>query len=202
MEASLFDAAISLLLPHASNWMASGTTPGLLGSAHPNIAPYDKFMAADGQVFIGILNDQQFQRFCTHIGRAEIPADPRFATNPQRVTNRCALKAEIQATLVQLPATELCENLMRLGVPAGPVNNVSQALEQAHTQHRNLVIERGGYKGIRSPAVLHGTPTTPGDAPPFYAQHSREILSGLGFTQEQIHTFKTTGAAPLEKPVK
>lgn len=202
VEASLFDAAISLLLPHASNWMASGTTPGLLGSAHPNIAPYDKFMAADGQVFIGILNDQQFQRFCTHIGRTEIPADPRFATNPQRVTYRCELKAEIQATLVHLPATALCEDLMRIGVPAGPVNTVSQALEQAHTQHRNLVIERGGYKGIRSPAVLHGTPTTPGDAPPFYAQHSHEILSELGFTQEQIHTFKTTGAAPSEKPVK
>lgn len=202
VEASLFDVAISLLLPHASNWMASGATPGLLGSAHPNIAPYDKFMVADGLVFIGILNDPQFRRFCTHIGREEILADPRFVTNPQRVAHRAELKAAIQAALIRLPAAALCEDLMRIGVPAGPVNTVPQAIEQAHTRHRQLVIERGAYKGIRSPALLHGTPATPGDAPPFYAQHSADILGGLGFTEEEINTLRSTGAAPSDRPSK
>lgn len=196
VEAALFDTAISLLLPHAANWMASGATTGLLGSAHPNIAPYDKFMAADGLVFIGILNDAQFRRLCTHIGRDDIPADPRFATNPQRVTHRTELRAEIQPALAKLPAAALCEDLMRLGVPAGPVNTVPQAMAQAHVGHRELVVERGGYKGIRSPMVLRGTPAQPGDAPPLFAQHSADILRGLGFTEEEINTLKSTGAAP------
>lgn len=202
VEAALFDTAISLLLPHASNWMASGATPGLLGSAHPNIAPYDKFMTADGLVFIGILNDPQFRRFCAHIGREGLPNDPRFATNPQRVIHRKELTKEIQTTLEQFPSAALCENLMRIGVPAGPVNTVSQAIEQKHTSHRQLVVERGGYKGIRSPARLYGTPATAGEAPPFYAQHSADILSGLGFTKEEIHILRSTGAAPTDRPSK
>ncbi|WP_298933219.1 CaiB/BaiF CoA-transferase family protein [uncultured Ramlibacter sp.] len=196
VEATLFDTAISLLLPHAANWMASGTAPALLGSAHPNIAPYDKFTAADGQVFIGIVNDAQFRRFCSHIAREDIAADARFATNAQRVAHRAELRAWIEPVLHKLPAAALCEDLMRLGVPAGQVNTVPQALGQAHAQHRQLVVERGAYKGIRSPALLHGTPATPGDGPPLFAQHSADILRGLGFTEEEIKTLKSTGAAP------
>jgi crotonobetainyl-CoA:carnitine CoA-transferase CaiB-like acyl-CoA transferase len=202
VEAALFDTAISLLLPHAANWMVSGNTPGLLGSAHPNIAPYDKFMAADGLVFIGILNDAQFQRFCAHIGREDLAADARFASPPQRVANRKALQTEIQRALVALPAIALCDDLMRQGVPAGPVNTVAQAIEQPHARHRQLVLERGAYKGIRSPALLHGTPAAPGNAPPRYAQHSADILGGLGFTAEEINTLRSTGAAPSDLPSK
>jgi crotonobetainyl-CoA:carnitine CoA-transferase CaiB-like acyl-CoA transferase len=198
VEASLFDTGISLLLPHVSNWIHSGQTPGLLGSAHPNIAPYDKFNASDRQVFIGILNDAQFKRFCSHIQREDIPADPRFATNSQRISHRAELKEEIQSSLLKFTAASLCEELMRIGVPAGPVNTVPQAIEQAHTQHRQLLIERTAYKGVRSPAVLKGTPSQPGDAPPLYAQHSVEILTSLGFTTEEILQFKLTGAAPTE----
>jgi crotonobetainyl-CoA:carnitine CoA-transferase CaiB-like acyl-CoA transferase len=55
VEVALFDTALSLLVPHAANWLCSGKTPGRLGSAHPNIAPYDKFSAGDGEVFLGIV---------------------------------------------------------------------------------------------------------------------------------------------------
>lgn len=199
VEAALFDTAISLLLPHAANWMVSGSTPGLLGSAHPNIAPYDKFMAADGLVFIGILNDAQFMRFCVHIGREDLAIDARFESPPKRVTNRAALRTEIQCALAALPAIALCDALMSQGVPAGPVNTVAQAIEQPHARHRQLVLERGNYRGIRSPCLLHGTPATPGDAPPRYAQHSSEILSSLGFTDEDLDNLRSTGAAPSDR---
>lgn len=198
VEASLFDVGISMLLPHASNWFHSGQTPGLLGSAHPNIAPYDKFNASDRQVFIGILNEAQFKRFCSFIQRDDILADPRFATNSQRSSHRAELKEEIQSSLLKFSAVSLCEELMRIGVPAAPINTVPQAIEQAHTQHRHLLIERTAYKGLRSPAILKGTTSQPGDAPPLYAQHSDEILTSLGYTKEEILQFKLSGAAPIE----
>ena len=75
VEATLFDTALSLLVPHAANWMHSGGAPELLGSAHPNIAPYDKFACRDGEIFLGILNDRQFRRFCQHVGLSALPAD-------------------------------------------------------------------------------------------------------------------------------
>ena len=74
-RSTLFDTALSMLVPHAANWLCSGRTPGLLGSAHPNIAPYDKFQAGDGELFLGIVNDGQFRRFCAQCrpGRAGRP---------------------------------------------------------------------------------------------------------------------------------
>src|SRR3546814_16524868 len=59
VEATLFDTALSLLLPHAANWFCSGQAPGLTGNAHPNIAPYDQFDAGDGPIFLGILNEDR-----------------------------------------------------------------------------------------------------------------------------------------------
>src|SRR5690606_22376863 len=124
VEATLFDTALSLLLPHAANHLASGATPGLLGSAHPNIAPYDKFSAGDGEIFIGIVNDGQFRRFCRHIARHELADDPRFNCNRQRLANRDALRIEIESALAARDGAALCDELMRIGVPASVVNSV------------------------------------------------------------------------------
>jgi len=69
VDAVLFDTGLSLLVPHAANWFMSGRAPQLLGSAHPNISPYDKFNAGDGEVFVGVANDGQFRKLCQSIGR-------------------------------------------------------------------------------------------------------------------------------------
>jgi len=200
VEAVLFDTAMSILLPHAANWMASGNTPGLLGSAHPSISPYEKFRSADGEIFIGVLNDAQFRRLCVHIGRPALPADPRFLSNGQRLGNRQALKDEIESAIKDMKGGCLCEELMRIGVPAGAVNSVSQAFALEHATHRGLVVERGAHKGIRTPAVLAGTPAIPGGAPPRFAEHTEAILGGLGYSDEEIRSMRQTGAAPSARP--
>jgi len=101
VEATLFDTALSLLVPHAANWLCSGRTPGRLGSAHPNIAPYDKFAAGDGEIFLGIVNDGQFRRFCKQVEREDLLADPRFATNAARLEHAAALRGELERILAQ-----------------------------------------------------------------------------------------------------
>ena len=68
-----------------ANWLSSGRTPGRLGSAHPNIAPYDKFAAGDGELFLGVVNDGQFRRFCRQVKREDLLEDPRFAKNIEGV---------------------------------------------------------------------------------------------------------------------
>ncbi|RZA11786.1 MAG: CoA transferase, partial [Lysobacteraceae bacterium] len=196
VEATLYDTALSLLLPHASSWFASGQDPQLLGSAHPNIAPYDKFRAGDGEVFIGILNDSQFLRFAQHIGRPQLVDDPRFASNARRVANRAALKEEIEAAIAGLPSGPLCEALMRAAVPAAAVQSVPQALSHPHSVHRDIVVRRGDYTGVRSPMRLGATPGMPGDAPPAFAQHAPEILAGLGYTSDEREQLQSSRAAP------
>lgn len=195
VEATLYDTAISLLLPHASNWFASHQTPGLLGSAHPNIAPYDKFRARDGHVFIGILNDGQFSRFCAHIGCSWVSDDPRFRTNADRLAHRPQLKALIEAAIVAVDSDPLCQGLMRVGVPAGVVNDVPKALSQAHCKHRELVIQQGAFTALRGPMRLYDNLASPGDPPPGFSQHADEVLADLGFSETERRDFYERGVA-------
>jgi crotonobetainyl-CoA:carnitine CoA-transferase CaiB-like acyl-CoA transferase len=201
VEATLFDTALSLLIPHAANWLASGSTPGLLGSAHPNIAIYDRLSVRDGEIFVAIVNDSQFGRFCAHIGRPTLSTDPLFVSNSHRVQNREALKAEIEQTLRDDSAEPLCEALMKIGVPAGVVNSVPEAFAQPHVKHRQLLVNREGYVGIRSPIRLYGTPGLPGGNPPTFSQDSVAVLKDLGISDADISRLQRSGAAPGVRPL-
>jgi crotonobetainyl-CoA:carnitine CoA-transferase CaiB-like acyl-CoA transferase len=101
VEATLFDTGLGMLIPHGANWLASGQTPQRMGSAHPNITPYDSFKARDGELFLGVVNDGQFRRFCEHVDRADLIADARFTDNRARLANRQALRAEIETALAK-----------------------------------------------------------------------------------------------------
>ncbi len=197
VEATLYDTALSLLLPHASNWFASQKSPGLLGSAHPNIAPYDKFRARDGELFIGILNDGQFRRFCGHVGLQGLVEDERFASNTARLAHREALRSAIEAAIARHDCGPLCDALMRAGVPSGPVLSVPQALAHPHCAHRQMVVRAGNYTGLRAPMRLAGTPGAPGGPPPAFAQHADEVLQELGFAAPQRQALHASGAAPV-----
>ena len=78
--------------------------------AHPNIAPYDKFAAADGEIFLGILNDGQFRRFCQKVERSDLLDDPRFRTNADRLQHVAALRAELERTLAAFKSDDLCRD--------------------------------------------------------------------------------------------
>lgn len=200
VEATLFDTALSLLVPHAANWMHSGRAPELLGSAHPNIAPYDKFACRDGMIFLGILNERQFGRFCMHVGLDSLCADSRFVSNAQRLSHRDALRTEIERVLGDRTRDKLCNELMQLGVPAGPVNTVPEAFAHPHARHRQMWVERPGYQGIGLPTQLSLTPGSPGASPPRYGQHTEEILREIDMDESQIDALRGDGIVPTIRP--
>lgn len=179
VETTLFDTALSLLVPHAANWMQSGKTPQLLGSAHPNIAPYDSFQAKDGAVFLGILNDAQFAKFCACIDRPALASDARFKSNAARLVHRDALRTEIEAAFAGREKAGLCQRLMDEGIPAAPVNTVPEALNHPHARHRGMLVERPGYRGLGVPIRLHGSPGEPGNNPPRFNQNNEIKNSAL-----------------------
>ena len=193
VEATLFDTALSLLVPHAANWMYSGKAPELLGSAHPNIAPYDRFQCRDGQVFLGILNDRQFAKFCRAMELDGLAGDVRFSTNVTRLQNRAELRRQIEAALCNCQRDAVCARLMRAGVPVGPVNTVPEAFAQPHAAHRNMQVEIGPYRGIGLPIVLSRTPGRPKARPPRPGQHALEVLLEAGVTAPQIEHLAAQG---------
>ncbi|MDM0042922.1 CoA transferase [Variovorax dokdonensis] len=197
VEATLFDTALSLLVPHAANWMYSGQAPQLLGSAHPNIAPYDKFQCRDGLVFLGIVNDRQFEKFCGLMSLPALATDARFANNAQRLRHRDALRQEIEAALSDWSRADVCARLMQGGVPAGPVHSVPEAFSQPHATHRGMTVESGAYRGIGIPVRLSRTPGRPGAHPPRFGQHAQRILQEAGLDPPTGPACATEKAAPL-----
>ncbi|HEY8710168.1 MAG TPA: CoA transferase [Burkholderiaceae bacterium] len=194
VEATLFDTGLALLIPHASNWFYSGRIPQRMGSSHPNIAPYDRYAAADGEVFLGVVNNGQFKRFCECVARADLAADPRFADGSVRLANRDALRTEIERTLLGFKVGPLCKDLMSHGVPAGPVNDVAQALSQPHAAHRAMVVDEHGRRSLGLPVKLSATPGRVGDLPPRLSEHAAAILAELGCDTDTVEALHAQGA--------
>ena len=168
VEATLYDSGLSLLHPHAANWFGDGRIPGLTGNAHPNIYPYDAFPTATEQIFLAVGNNRQFEQLCSVLGEPALAQDERFNNAGGRSVNRVSLREN----LCRLLATQTCETLIRQlsdqGVPCAPILNVPQALGHPHTQHRGMVVNLPGYRGLASPVKLSRTPATyrlppPGD---------------------------------------
>ena len=178
LDISLFDCAVSLLHPHAPNYFASGRIPALTGNAHPNIAPYETFPTRSGEIFLAVGNNRQFTQLCGVLAHAEIAQDARFATNADRLANRQALRDVLTPVLAGYDASALADQLLRAGVPASPVNNVEQLLNHPHTEHRQMVLEKGSYRAINTPIKLSRTPARFRSLPPAFGEHNKEY--GLG----------------------
>lgn len=200
VEATLFDAALSLLVPHAANYFQSGKVPGLLGSAHPNIAPYDRFKCQDGDIFLGIMNRAQFEKFCRVVDRPGLAHDPKFANNASRLQHRDVLRLEIEAALKPWARAPLCAALMQAGVPAGPVNSVAEAFAQPHAQHREMVLRREGYSGMGLTVRLHGTPGAPGTSPHSFNADGAQVLGAVGYSPEEVRQLITAKVVPETSP--
>tara|TARA_R110000787_G_scaffold235621_4_gene342356 strand:- start:14774 stop:15988 length:1215 start_codon:yes stop_codon:yes gene_type:complete len=200
VELTLYDTALSLLHPHAANWFMDGRVPQLVGSGHLTIMPYDKFSVRNGEeIFIGIGNDGQFRKFCQHVGLDGVSSDPRFSRNGDRTVNRHELRPLIEQALAERDATDLCEALLRVGVPAGPVLSVPEAFAHPHTAHRNMRVELGSEQsGTGVPVKLSLTPGQARTPAPRMGQHSREVLAQLGYTETEIAAMLASGAAKAD----
>ena len=88
IDVALLDSQVAWLANVAHNYLATGQRPGRYGNAHPNIVPYQTFATADGFLALAVGTDGQYQKFCELAGRPDLAADPRFQTNPERVTHR------------------------------------------------------------------------------------------------------------------
>jgi crotonobetainyl-CoA:carnitine CoA-transferase CaiB-like acyl-CoA transferase len=201
VEVTLYDSAVALLHPYSANWFLSQKPPARTGNQHPNVSPYDQYRTKTKRIFVAVGNDRQFQRFCAEIGRSELVTDPRFLTNADRVTNRAQLRDELEAGLASIDGEQLAMTLLEKGVPCGPVLDVPDVVNHAHTRHRGMVVERGAYRGTGNPVKLTRTPASVRSEPPAFGSSTREVLSEAGYTAAEIDALFASGAA-METPRK
>ncbi|MCX7630410.1 MAG: CoA transferase [Geminicoccaceae bacterium] len=199
LDVALFDCGLAMMHPHAANFFLSGEEPKLTGSAHPNISPYDVFRTGTVPLFLAVGNDRAFARLCEIIGAPELARDPRFATNADRVVNRAALKAELERALAAREGARLWQTLIDAGVPAGPLFGVKAAIEHPHTAHRDMIVERGRYRGIGTPIKPSRSTTALRRVPPRFAEHTEEILDEAGIDPELRSRAQAEGALPRSR---
>ncbi len=151
LDLSLLDCGVAVLANQATNCLLGGMVPHRLGNAHPNIVPYQLFPASDGHLIVACGNDRQFAALCRVLDLAALASDPDFATNPARVAHRDRLVAQLAEATRRLTRAGLIAALEGAGVPAGPVNDVAEALAEPQVQARGLLIAPEGIAGLRSP---------------------------------------------------
>ncbi|MEO6224544.1 MAG: CaiB/BaiF CoA-transferase family protein [Sphingomicrobium sp.] len=193
VDMALFDTQLAMLANQASNALISGEDPPRQGNTHPNIVPYQPFDAADQPIIIAIGNDRQFKRLAELCGHPEWSADPRFANNSARVANRPAMIAALASVICTRPAAEWFDRLEDAGIPAGPINRISQALGDVQAQHRAMVRTIAGVPLVGSPVRLDGQRADSELPPPGLGEHSDEILADLGLEPSDIARLRSAG---------
>jgi len=179
IDMALFDTQLAVMANQASNTLISGKDPPRQGNTHPNIVPYQPFEAADQPIIIAVGNDRQFARLADICGHPEWVGDERFASNGARVANRSDMVRLVTDVIREKPAAEWLDQLEAAGIPAGPINLVTQALSDVQAQHRQMVRTIAGTPLVGSPVRLDGQRADSDLPPPALGEHTDEVLSGL-----------------------
>ena len=190
IDTSLLDGQVATMSYHGTGYLATGNEPRRMGSAHPSLTPYQSFPSSDGFFILGCANQGLWERMCHAIERPGLLKDPRFSTNTDRVEHR----AECVEVLSEVFRTKPTEHWVKLiadaGIPCGPINRVSQVLNDPQVLSRDMVVEIPhpevpDLKVPGSPLKLTATPPTFRRHPPLLGQHNEEILAVAGYNQTQ-----------------
>ena len=191
VDTSLFEAGITHTFWQSAITLATGTSPGPLGTGHPLNAPYETYEAADGWINIGASSQTSWERLPAVLDLPELADDPRFRENKDRMANRDALVELLGARFKQRSTAEWLERLEAAGVPAGPVLSIGDMLEHPQTVARDMVPEvehtkLGAMKTLGAPVKLSATPATVRRGAPLYGEHTREVLQECGYSEQEI----------------
>ena len=198
IDVSMLEAVIATMGWVVSNHLIAGQAPRPNGNDNFTASPSGTFKTADGVMNIAANKQEQFEVLCEIIGNPRLAQDPRFADRKNRLDNRSALTAELEAAFATAPTHDWVEKLTAQGVPAGPVWSVPEALAHPQLADRGLLqTHRIGPEDLQLVGIgakLDGTAPGVSSPPPELGAHTNEILTELGYDAAQITTLKQEGA--------
>jgi crotonobetainyl-CoA:carnitine CoA-transferase CaiB-like acyl-CoA transferase len=183
VEVSLLEVQVANLINAGSAYLLAGEVMGPEGTSHPSIVPYQAFKAADGWVVIGALNAAMFERFCTVAGHPEWASDPRFETNPGRVSHREELERLIDQAVCTHPVDWWVEELGGAGVAVSPVNTIDRVFADPQVVASGIVRELddprlGRIRAVATPLRFDGRSLEISGGIPLLGESNREVLGG------------------------
>lgn len=200
VDTSLFEAAIVHTYWQSAIAFATGVSPEPMGSAHPLNAPYQSIRTADGWINIGAANQANWQRLIAILERPELGTDPRFSGNGDRMANRDALIEALTAVFRTRSTADWLERLEAGGLPAGPVLSITQMHQDPQALARGMIVETehpvaGPTKALGLPIAFGETPGRVRRPAPLLGEHTRAILSEIGYAGPELEALLADGAA-------
>jgi crotonobetainyl-CoA:carnitine CoA-transferase CaiB-like acyl-CoA transferase len=191
VETSLLAGLISLLNVQGQRQLTLDETPGVAGNDHPIICPYGLFQASDGPFNLSAATEDMWLKLCGLIGMPELARDPKFINNAARMQHREELKAILNLKFATRGKMEWTLDLVKLGLPAGPIFDLKQVFEDPHVNQTGMVEEiehptLGPLRLLASPLRMEGTPRSVRSAPPALGADSRAVLARFGVDQARI----------------
>ena len=198
VDTSLLEASIVNTAWVSAIFLATGISPGALGSAHPLAAPYQALQTRDGWVNVGAANQANWLRLVEVIDQPELTTDPRFVDNSARMQNLPALIKILTRSFKQRNTADWLARLQVVGVPASPVLSIGDMLKDPQVLAREMVVDvehshLGTIKALGSPVKFSATPTSIRHGAPFLGEHTREILGEFGYLDSEIDTLVAAG---------
>lgn len=199
VDTSLFEAGITHTYWQSAIYLATGISPGPMGSAHPLIAPYQAFQTQDGWLNVGAANQANWERLLKVLGAEELAHDPRFTTNAERIKHGEVLVETLTPYFRQRTTAEWLKQLEAMGVPVGPVLSIAEMQADPQTQAREMVTQvqhsrLGPVKTIGIPVKFSATPGSQQRGAPLLGEHTREVLREHGYSDAEIDALVAEGA--------
>ncbi|MEM1306275.1 MAG: CoA transferase [Pseudomonadota bacterium] len=199
VDTSLFEAGITHTYWQSAIAFATGESPGPLGSAHPISAPYQAFETQDGWLNLGASNQNTWERTLRVLDDDALAADPRFATNTDRMANLPELVARLSEHFKKKTTAQWLAALEAAGVPAGPVLSIAEMQAHPQTQARDMVPTvthpvAGDVQTIGLPVKFSKTPGAVRDPAPRLGEHTTSVLDEFGYTPDEIEALVASGA--------
>ncbi|MDH3577931.1 MAG: CoA transferase [Gammaproteobacteria bacterium] len=192
IDVPLYASQVAWLANQNMNYLVGGEVPQRLGTAHPNLVPYQAFATRDGNLMLAVGNDRQFAAFADCIAQPGLATDVRFQRNSERIANRAELISLLEPVLATQTTAHWLKALGDRGVPAGPINSIDKVLTDSYAEEHGLVRTLANSLGQEVPTVANPvdfseTPVSYQKAPPLLGEHTDEVLrEWLGYSQELI----------------
>jgi crotonobetainyl-CoA:carnitine CoA-transferase CaiB-like acyl-CoA transferase len=193
VETSLLESALAYTVWESGLYLTTGEVAEPRGSRHRLAAPYEALRTEDGHIVVGVNTPRLWQRFCEVLGDATLAEDPLFAKPGARVKNRDALQARLEAILRTDTTANWVQRLTDRGIPAGPINNIAEALDDPQIRARGMLTQVDGREFIRAPMKLSRTPVSVRRGPAEVGAHTNEVLAQAGFSAAEIEALLSAG---------
>ncbi len=200
VETSLLESALAYTIWESGMYLTTGQIAEPRGSRHMLAAPYEALKTGDGYMVVGVNNDSLWHRFCKALDIPEIEADDRFANARDRVKNRDVLQTTLEDLFSTAPTEHWLAKLESEGVPAGPINNISEAWDDPHIKARGLLQEVDNRQFVRAPIQMSKTPVAITRGVSAIGADTAAILEEFGFSTADIERLTTQAVIGQSAP--